>query len=68
MNDREIEILTKVYGYVNKIKVRLTFKDINGIWKVINELSDYLVSIDVSETTHLLNSPTEENDIPVSPI
>jgi hypothetical protein len=49
MNDT-VEILTKVYGYVSRIKVCLAFKDIAGIWKVVNELSDYLVSIDVCPT------------------
>lgn len=49
MNDK-IEILTKVYGYVNRIKVCLAFKDIAGIWKAVNDLSDYLVSVDVCLT------------------
>lgn len=50
MNEK-IEILTKVYGYINRIKVCLAFKDIVGIWKIVNELNDYLVSVDVSPTT-----------------
>jgi len=47
MNEK-IEILTKVYGFVNRIKVCLALKDLAGIWKVVNELSDYLVSVDVA--------------------
>lgn len=49
MSDK-VEILTKVYGYVNRIKVCLAFKDIAGIWKAVNELSNYLVSVDVCPT------------------
>lgn len=49
MNEK-VEILTKVYGFVNRIKVCLAFKDIAGIWKVVNELSDYLVSVDCAPT------------------
>ena len=44
------EILTKVYGYVNLIKVRLAFDDIAGIWEAVNDLSDYLVSVDCAPT------------------
>lgn len=46
-----VEILTKVYGYVNQIKVCLALNDIAGIWKVVNELSDYLVSVDCAPNT-----------------
>lgn len=49
MNDK-VEILTKVYGFVNRIKICLAFKDIAGIWKVVNELSEYLVSVDCDPT------------------
>ena len=49
MNEK-VEILTKVYGYVNRIKICLAFKDILGVWRVVNELSDYLVSIDCAPT------------------
>ncbi len=43
------EILTKIYGYINRIKVELAFMNIAGVWNAINELSDYLISIDVSD-------------------
>ena len=47
MNDNEkVKILTQVYGHVNRIKVFLALKDISGVWDAINDLSDYLVSVD----------------------
>ena len=51
-----VEILTKVYGFVNRGKVCLTFNDIPGAWKVLNELSDYLVSVDCAQTPRALDS------------
>ena len=43
----QVEILTKVYGYVNRIKIALSFDNTPGVWDVVNGLSDYLVSVDV---------------------
>jgi len=54
-----VEILTKVYGFVNRLKVCATFKDIAGIWKLLNELSDYLVSVDCAPTPRALDLPNE---------
>jgi hypothetical protein len=53
--DEKVEILTKVYGYVNRIKTHLAIGDIAGVWKVINEISDYLVSVDCTPTPPALN-------------
>jgi len=44
------EILTKVYGFVNRGKVCLAFKDMVGAFNVLNELSEYLVSVDCAPT------------------
>lgn len=57
MNDI-VEILTKIYGYVNKIKVELAFQNIVGIWKIVNELSNYLVSIDVGAIQRAAELPS----------
>lgn len=56
MNE-QIEILTRVYAYVNRIKVYLAFKDIASIWQVVNELSEYLVSVDCAPTKLALDVP-----------
>lgn len=53
-----VEILTKVYGFVNRIKVCLAFSDILGAWKVVNELSEYLVSVDCAPTPRALDGDT----------
>jgi hypothetical protein len=45
-----VEVLTKVYGFTNRMKVSLSFKDIDATFKTLNELSEYLVSIDVTDT------------------
>lgn len=55
MNE-QVEILTRVYAYVNRIKVYLAFKDIAGIWHVVNELSEYLVSVDCAPTKLALDT------------
>jgi hypothetical protein len=47
MNEKLVEVLTKVYVYVNRIKVELALEDIDGVWSAVNALSDYLVSVDV---------------------
>lgn len=44
------EVLTKVYGFINQIKVCLSLNDIDGVWKNVNKLSDYLVSIEIRPT------------------
>lgn len=49
--DEKVEILTRVYAYINKMKVYLALKDIAGVWHVINELNNYLISIDCSTPT-----------------
>lgn len=51
-----VEIIKKVYGFVNQIKAHLALKDIAGVWKVVNALSEYLVSIDCTPTQRALDS------------
>ena len=42
------EVLTKVYGLSNRLKVDLALKDDQGAWNTLNELNDYLVSIEIT--------------------
>lgn len=46
--DKLVEVLTKVYGFTNRMKVDLAFKDTDAAFKTLNELSDYLISVDVA--------------------
>lgn len=42
-----VDVLTKVYVFVNRMKIQLALQDVEGSFGVLNSLSDYLVSIDV---------------------
>jgi hypothetical protein len=56
MNNELVEVLTKVYAYVNQIKVCLALGDIAGVWCYVNALNKYIVSVDVgSPTQHALD-------------
>lgn len=49
MRNNLTEILTKIYGFTNRLKFFLAFDDVENSFKVLNEISEYLVSIDVIE-------------------
>lgn len=39
------KVCITVYGFVNSLKIALSFNDIKGSWKVANDMSAYIVSI-----------------------
>lgn len=48
LEEEKIEILTKVYGFVNVIKTMLALRP-DAAFEQLNKLTDYLVSVDVSK-------------------
>lgn len=59
-------ILTKVYGFTNRLKALLAFKDIDASFKTLSELSEYLVSVDVG-SQNLLSSAITHADRKFAP-
>jgi predicted Zn-ribbon and HTH transcriptional regulator len=50
MTKVNIVILKKVYAYVNQIKVYLALNNIGGIWKVVNDLTEYITNINIENS------------------
>lgn len=52
------EILTRIYALINKVKVWLAISDTGAAFKTINEMTEYILSIDVNGVIDPTSSPS----------
>lgn len=56
------DVLTRVFGLVNQAKVELSLNNPIGAFEALNRISEYLVSVDISEDPHSQQKDEDAQD------